>query len=89
METYQILTLILSCLSVLGISSACTMFWKDVHDKKVQKSEKAIKAKRQEQQDIIREVVKQEVSDIKKDMDSIKNDLNIIHESDMLQRQGI
>ena len=33
--------------------------------------------------------MKQEVSDIKKDMDDLKKDINIIHENDTLQRQGI
>lgn len=62
MEWYQILSLLLSLLSLLGIGVAAKFFWTDLHNKKLEESQEAKRRRQQERHELMVSAVK-EVTD--------------------------
>lgn len=82
MNTYQIVNLILSILSLLGFGTLFKILITERHEKrKHQSNESKLRAKK-EQQDSIREVVREEVLPIKEELSAIK-------ESNILEREAL
>lgn len=89
MEWYKVFSIILSVLSILGLGTVASMFWKDFRDRRVQKSQVFKDAKRKEQQDMIREVIAEENTSIKKDIEDLQKEIKALKDTDYTQRKGI
>lgn len=86
MTWYQILTLVVSVLSLLGFGVVAKFFWEDKHAKKLQETKEAKEAKEKERHDRIVNAVK-EVTDpsfkkIDVNFQKIENRLDISEECD-------
>ena len=82
METYQIITTILSSLSILGVGTVLTTLWKENHSKRLKKKEtqteehiQAVKAKSQEE---YKKVLQEELKPVLLSVSSIQNQMNNI-----------
>ena len=80
MTTYQILTVVLSLLSILGLGTASSLFWKDAHDKKVQNSEKKKAEIKRERQEEIKSVLDETLAPIIEKQDKIDHSLQLIED---------
>ena len=89
MEWYKVLSIALSILSLLGLGTVASLFWKDFRDRKIQKSQAVKDAKKKEQQDIIREVISEENAHIKEQIQAIKTDIDELNKTDRSQRKAI
>lgn len=89
MEWYKVLSIILSILSLLGLGTVASMFWKDFRDRRAQKSQVFKDAKKKEQQDMIREVITEENTSIKKDIEDLQKAIKALKDTDYTQRKGI
>ena len=89
MEWYKVLSIALSILSLLGLGTVASLFWKDFRDRKIQKSQAVKDAKKKEQQDIIREVISEENAPIKEQIQAIKTDIDELNKTDRSQRKAI
>jgi hypothetical protein len=78
MELYQILTVILSCLSLLGLGTASQLFWKDRHDKKQEQSEENKERLKKGRQEELREVISSEIEPIRTDISKMKEQIILI-----------
>lgn len=56
----KIITAIVSVLSLLGVGTLATLFWKDAHEKHKAKTDKALAEEKKRKQEEMREVIKQE-----------------------------
>ena len=86
MEWYKVLSIILSILSLLGLGTVASMFWKDFKDRRTQRSQVFKDAKRKEQQDMIREVIAEENTSIKKDIEDLQKEIKALKDTDYTQR---
>lgn len=89
MEWYKVLSIILSILSLLGLGTVASMFWKDFKDRRTQRSQVFKDAKKKEQQDMIREVIAEENTSIKKDIEDLQKEIKALKDTDYTQRKGI
>ena len=89
MEWYKVFSIILSVLSILGLGTVASMFWKDFRDRRVQKSQVFKDAKKKEQQDMIREVIAEENAPIVAQISEIKKDIDALNATDRTQRKAI
>lgn len=89
MEWYKVFSIVLSVLSILGLGTVASMFWKDFRDRRVQKSQVFKDAKKKEQQEMIREVITEENTGIKKDIEDLQKEIKALKETDYTQRKGI
>ena len=82
MDTYQVISLIVSALSVLGFGTLMKILIQERHEKrKADTAEAKAKIKRERQEEM-REVVSEEIK-------SIKDEIARLHTTDEIQRQGI
>lgn len=72
MSALQIVSLVVSILSLFGFGTICSLFWKDRHEKKKNQTEEAKKRAKQERQEETREVMEDVVRPIISDMAVIK-----------------
>lgn len=78
MEWYQILTIVLSSLSLLGLGTVFQMFWKDRHDRRAALSEENQRIAKEERQKELREVISSEMGPLKADMADMKERITLI-----------
>ena len=78
MEWYKVFSIVLSVLSILGLGTVASMFWKDFRDRRVQKSQVFKDAKKKEQQEMIREVITEENTGIKKDIEDLQKEIKAL-----------
>lgn len=81
MTTYQILSIILSILSLFGLGTASSLVWKDIHDKKVQNSEKKLNESKRERQEEIKSVLQEELAPLKEKEDKIEGSIHSLENS--------
>ena len=78
----QIVTIVISILSLLGLGTVSTFFWTDLRARKKEKletqSNEHKKILKEERQEAIREVLKEELNPLKETLETLKedNDLN-------------
>ena len=89
MDASQIITTIVSILSVIGVGTILPMLVADRLEKKKQQSTEAKEKLRLERQTQIREVVRDEISPLKDDVKNLKKDIESLQKTDVLQRQGL
>lgn len=82
MNTYQIISLVVSILSLLGFGTIFKILITESHEKKKAQSAEAKAQAKKEKQDEMREVVREEIA-------SIKAELNKIQESNILEREAL
>lgn len=86
MTTYQIITMVLSALSILGVGTMLTTLWKENHNKRLKKKEEQssehLQAMKKKNEEEYRVVLKEElapivqtINDTKKDVNEVKEDL--------------
>lgn len=73
MTWYQILTIVISTLSLFGFGVVAKLYWEEKFRRKREQSEEYIKLKKQETQDAYREVIRQELDPVKKDLRETKS----------------
>ena len=72
------LTIVTSIASLLSIPSLFAIIWKDLHDKKKENSEERMRKKTEELKESVREVVVEEITPIKRSMDSVDSKLDLV-----------
>lgn len=75
MQWYQIVSLIVSILSLLGFGTVMKTLITERHERKKQETEEARALAKQEKQDEIREVIKEELKPVVKRLDILSEDL--------------
>ena len=75
MQWYQIVSLIVSILSLLGFGTVMKTLITERHERKKQETEEARALAKQEKQDEIREVIKEELKPVVKRLDMLSEDL--------------
>lgn len=75
MEVYQIISLVLSILTLCGFGYIAKNFWADRRETKKNKTAEAKERIRRENQQQIREVVEEVVAPIKEDLREVKKDV--------------
>lgn len=75
MEVYQIISLVVSILTLCGFGYIAKNFWSDRREAKKNKTAEAKERAKKENQQQIREVVEEVVAPIKKDLKEVKEDL--------------
>lgn len=84
MQWYQIATIIISALSLLGLGTVMSTFWKEKHDKRKEISEENQKILKQLRQDELREVIKSEIDPIKEKLEIIVGGTQATLRNDLL-----
>ena len=77
MVWYEVLTVMVSILSLLGVGTIMQLFWKDRHEKRKQNSEEVKEQEKKERQEEIREVIKEEITPLRKEVKDIQQQLEI------------
>lgn len=72
MTWYQILTIVISVLTLAGFGVVAKLYWEEKFRRKHEQSEEYKKLKREEEQDAYREVIRQELDPVKKDLKETK-----------------
>ena len=67
-------------ISTLSLPTIAGLIWKDLYNRKVENSKKNKERKKQELQDNIREVVKDEISPLEQKVDNIANTLKLVED---------
>lgn len=75
MEVYQIISLVVSILTLCGFGYIAKNFWSDRREAKKNKTAEAKERMKRENQQQIREVVEEVVAPIKEDLKEVKEDL--------------
>lgn len=82
MTTYQIISLVVSILSLLGFGTIFKILITESHEKKKAQSAEAKAIAKKEKQDEMREVVREEIAPIKKELKDLS-------ESNILEREAL
>ena len=82
MTTYQIINLVVSILSLLGFGTIFKIIITESHEKKKAQSAEAKAIAKKEKQDEMREVVREEIAPIKKELKDLS-------ESNILEREAL
>lgn len=82
MELYQIISTVISALTLLGLGSFMQIVIKDRHDRRKQNSDQVKKNESDKRIKEIRDVIQQELV-------PLKNEIERLQDTDKLQRQGL
>lgn len=77
METSQIISLIISVLSLCGFGYLATSFWQDRREKRRCRSKENQEREKREHQEQIREVVEQVLAPMKKSLETISEEMRV------------
>lgn len=85
MQWYQIVSVIVSILSVLGFSTIVSTLWKERHEKKKEMSEENQKRRRVERQEELREIIKSEIEPVKSQIEIMTQGTKATLRNDLLK----
>jgi len=84
MDWYEIVTIVISALSILGFGVVMRYFWEDKHNKKIQNSEAEKRRIKEEKQEETREVLREEIQPLMVTIEQIKSLTTVTSEGTLM-----
>lgn len=89
LDIKSLISIVISILSLAGVGTLTAQFWQDRREKKKAQTEESKRKIDEERKIIIRSVVKEQLGELKDNLDKIEVAVDGLKESDIISRKGI